>query len=116
VVFPFEDMGMEGGSQINIPFNPLVPYNALNAQVLQKIPNKPKLLDSTNYQVTYSAAANPKDPAGAGSINSTSQNYFQGNKKGSNFDYEATNALNSTTKETKYLDDQSYDKALIASV
>jgi PKD repeat protein len=114
VVFPFEDMGMEGGSQINIPFNPLVPYNALNAQVLQKIPNKPKLLDSTNYQVTYSAAANPKDPAGAGSINSTSQNYFQGNKKGSNFDYEATNALNSTTKETKYLDDQSYDKALIA--
>ncbi len=114
VAFPFEDMGMEGGSQINIPFNPLVPYNALNAQIIRKKAHKPELLTSDSVNVLYSAAANPVDPAGVSSINSTSQNYFQGGNVGANFDHAATDALVATTQETKYKDDQDYDKALIA--
>lgn len=114
VAFPFEDMGMEGGSQISIPYNALVPYNALNAQIIKKVANKPIILGSSDISVYYSAAANPIDPAGPGSINSTSQNYFQGGKVGANFDPVATQALIATTKETIYKDDQSFDNALIA--
>lgn len=108
VVFPFEDMGMQGGSQINIPFNPLVPYNAMNAQVIQKIPQKPALLGSSAVNVVYSAASNPVDPYGAGSINSTSQNLFA-NGAGANFD-----PSKSSRTATVYIDDHSYDKAVIA--
>ncbi|MEQ1620364.1 MAG: PKD domain-containing protein [Methylococcales bacterium] len=114
VVFPFEDMGMEGGSQINIPFNALYPYNALNAQVIRKIEHKPALVDSKDISVFYSAAANPVDPAGAGSINSTSQNYFDDGKKGANFDLTATEALAATTKSTVYIDTHAYNIAAIA--
>jgi hypothetical protein len=114
VVLPFEDMGMQGGSQIQIPYNALVPYNALNAQVLQKKAHKPPLIEGTDVSVTYSAASNPKDPAGKDSINSTSQNLFEKNQVGANFDPKATAALAATTKETKYVDERSYSKALIA--
>jgi PKD repeat protein len=117
VVLPFEDMGMQGGSQIQIPYNNLVPYNALNAQVLQKIPHKPPLIEDTKVGVSYSAASNPKDPAaplGTASINSTSQNLFDKNQVGANFDPKATAELATTTKETKYVDERSYSKALIA--
>ncbi|MEQ1529750.1 MAG: PKD domain-containing protein [Methylococcales bacterium] len=114
VVFPFEDMGMEGGSQISIPFNPLVPFNALNAQVIRKVPKKPVIVDSTTVRVEYSAAANPVDPAGAGSINSTSQNYFSTGKIGANFDPVATAANVSSTGETAYKDEQAYNIADIA--
>jgi hypothetical protein len=112
VVLPFEDMGMQGGSQIQIPINTLVPYNALNAQVLQKKAHKPPLVEDVS--VTYSAASNPKDPAGKDSINSTSQNLFEKNQVGANFDPKATADLMATTKETKYVDERSYSKALIA--
>ncbi len=114
VVFPFEDMGMEGGSQINIPYNALYPYNALNAQVLKKVAKKPALVDSTSLSVYYSAAANPVDPLGAGSINSTSQNYFEDDKTGANFDPAATVAKAITTGETVYNDDHAYNIASIA--
>ncbi len=112
VVLPFEDMGMQGGSQIQIPYNALVPYNALNAQVLQKKAHKPPIVEDVS--VAYSAASNPKDPAGKDSINSTSQNLFEKNQVGANFDPKATADLMATTKETKYVDERTFNKALIA--
>lgn len=114
VVFPFEDMGMEGGSQINIPFNALFPYNALNAQVIRKVAKKPIIVDNSSISVYYSAASNPVDPLGAGSINSTSQNFFADGKAGANFDPVATKAKAATTGETVYVDDHSYNIANIA--
>lgn len=112
VVFPFEEMGMEGGSQINVPFNPLFPYNAMNAQVIKKIEHKPSIITS-DIDVYYSAAKNPNDPAGADSINSTSQNLFS-DGAGANFDYDATVAAASTTGETVYKGNHAYNEALIA--
>ncbi len=35
VVLPFEETGMQGGSQVNLPYNAQIPYNSLNAQVIQ---------------------------------------------------------------------------------
>jgi hypothetical protein len=86
VVLPFEEMGMMGGSMVNLPFNPLIPYNALNAQVLQKVAHKPPLLDASAVDAFYSAASNPNDPVGGDSINSTSQNLFADGQAGANFD------------------------------
>jgi hypothetical protein len=63
-VLPYEDMGMQGGSQISLPYNAMINYNALNAQVLKKVEHKPVLLDDTSVSLAYSAASNPKDPAG----------------------------------------------------
>jgi hypothetical protein len=114
VIFPFEDMGMEGGSQVNIPFNPLFPYNALNAQVIQKVPKKPAILDSSKVSVFYSADANPNDPLGKGSINSTSQNWFDDNQAGANFDPTATSVKAGSTGETVYKDSHAYNIATIA--
>ncbi|MGZ8215841.1 PKD domain-containing protein [Methylomagnum sp.] len=114
VVFPFEDTGMEGGSQINIPYNALFPYNALNAQVIRKVPQKPSIVDSSVVSVYYSAASNPNDPAGANSINSTSQNYFQDGLTGANFDYTGTLGKASSTGETIYQDNHAYTRATIA--
>ncbi|WP_367155941.1 PKD domain-containing protein [Methylomonas sp. HYX-M1] len=113
VVFPFEEMGMEGGSQINIPFNPLFPYNAMNAQVVQKIEHKPVLVNSNDISVYYSAAINPTDPAGNDSINSTSQNLFA-DGIGANFDWDATVAAASTTGETVYKNGHEFTNAIIA--
>jgi hypothetical protein len=113
VVFPYEEMGMEGGSQINIPYNALYPYNAMNAQIIRKDKHKPKILGSQEVEVRYSAAINPKDPVKAAgaedSINSTSQNLFANAKAGANFDPET-----SSTAKTVYNDDHSYGNALIA--
>jgi hypothetical protein len=116
VVFPFEDMGMEGGSQINVPFNALFPYNALNAQVLQKVPHKPIIASSSAVSVYYSAAANPVDPMGVDSINSTSQNLFADGTVGANFDVEKTIAAAATGttiyKVAKPTDMQTYGYAM----
>lgn len=90
VVLPFEETGMQGGSQINLPFNPMIPYNSLNAQILKKEAHKPKLRDNTALSIFYSAGVNPKDPAGTGSINSTSQNWFADGTTGSNIDFAST--------------------------
>lgn len=92
VVLPFEETGMLGGSMIHLPYNPLIPYNALNAQVIQKVAHKPPLVDVNAVDVYYSAASNPGDPVGGDSINSTSQNLFASGAIGSNFDFDQTNA------------------------
>lgn len=89
VVLPFEETGMQGGSQVNLPYNPLIPYNALNAQVIQKLPQKPPLVSDAVVELYYSAGVNPTDPV-TDSINSTSQNWFGGNKIGSNVDYDGS--------------------------
>lgn len=115
VVMPFEDTGMEGGSQVNIPFNPLVPHNAMNAQVIQKVPAKPKLIDGSQVQLFYSAASNPDDPVGSDSINSTSQNIFSGGAVGANFDPDLTTCSTDCTtgSETVLLEGRNYNQAVI---
>ena len=90
VVLPFEETGMQGGSQIHLPYNVMIPYNSLNAQVLQKVEHKPVFIESNSVDVVYSAASNPKDPAGKNSINSTSQNLFAKNQVGANYDPKAS--------------------------
>lgn len=86
VVLPFEETGMQGGSMVNLPYNPLVPYNALNAQVVQKVAKKPAIAEPSILDVYYSAASNPSDPVGGDSINSTSQNLFGDGQIGVNYD------------------------------
>ena len=63
------------GSQ---PFSVLPPFNVLNAQLILRGTtgaNRPVILDDTVAELHYSAASNPDDPAGPGSINSTGQNF-----------------------------------------
>jgi hypothetical protein len=117
VVMPFEDTGMQGGSQITLPFNPLTPYNALNAQVFKKIPRKPQIVDSTEANLFYSAASNPLDPVGADSINSTSQNLFAGGIAGVNFDPATTTCVNFCNRDntsTTLVPERNYLDASIA--
>ena len=97
VVLPFEDTGMQGGSKNFLPYNPMLSYNQFNAQVVQKKEHKPPLLSSSDVNVVYSAASNPNDPLGAGSINSTSSNLFLDNTKGANVDLVNTK-VNATTQ------------------
>lgn len=113
VVFPFEEGGLQGGSQVNTPYNAMFPYNALNAQVIRKIKQKPQILDASSTQVMYSASSNPQDPAGVDSINTTSQNLFS-DGAGSNFDPDETKKKASTTGETVYKENHDYTKARIA--
>ncbi|MCX7098619.1 MAG: PKD domain-containing protein [Methylococcales bacterium] len=115
VVLPFEEMGMQGGSQVHLPYASMINYNSLNAQVIQKLPHKPPLLSGSSVDVTYSAASNDKDPIAKGSINSTSQNLFAGNAAGANWDT-ATTVFNATTKlptNVKFIAGQAYNEAKI---
>lgn len=115
VVLPFEEMGMQGGSQVTLPYDVMIPYNSLNAQVIQKLEHKPPLLDNTKLAVTYSAASNPKDPSGSDSINSTSANLFDKNQAGSNFDPDASQLDPVTLKPIKnvFIEGQDYRQAKI---
>ncbi|MFI3215899.1 MAG: PKD domain-containing protein, partial [Methylococcales bacterium] len=115
VVLPFEEMGMQGGSQVNLPYNVMIPYNSLNAQVIQKLEHKPPLLDNSKLAVTYSAASNAKDPSGSNSINSTSANLFKNQQAGSNFDPGASQVDPITKKPIKneFVDGQDYRQASI---
>ncbi len=115
VVLPFEEMGMQGGSQVNLPYNVMIPYNSLNAQVLQKKAHKPPLIEDTDVSVVYSAASNVKDPAGKDSINSTSQNLFDKNQVGTNYDTVASKLDVATGKPLKnvFIDGQDYRQAKI---
>ncbi|MEN9757344.1 MAG: hypothetical protein RL755_1531 [Pseudomonadota bacterium] len=115
VVLPFEEMGMQGGSQVTLPYDVMIPYNSLNAQVIQKLEHKPPLLDNTKLAVTYSAASNPKDPSGSDSINSTSANLFDKNQAGSNFDPVASQLDPVTLKPIKnvFIEGQDYRQAKI---
>ena len=115
VVLPFEEMGMQGGSQVNLPYNVMIPYNSLNAQVIQKLEHKPPLLDNSKLAVTYSAASNAKDPSGSNSINSTSANLFKNQQAGSNFDPVISQIDPITKKPIKneFVDGQDYRQASI---
>lgn len=115
VVLPYEDMGMQGGSQIHLPYNAMINYNSLNAQVIEKAPHKPLILDDSDIEVRYSAASNPKDPAGKDSINSTSQNLFGKNQVGANYDTKLSKIDPATGKPLKnvFIEGQDYREARI---
>ena len=115
VVLPFEETGMQGGSQVNLPYNAMINYNSLNAQVIQKERSKPPLKTHDDVDVVYSAASNPKDPVGADSINSTSQNLFADNSKGANVDLNSSkvDATTQTPTENVFLDGHDYIDAKI---
>ena len=83
VVLPFEEMGMMCGSQLNLPYNALTPLTSLNALVYLKDAKKPAVV--ADAELYYSATSNDNDPMGAGSINSTSQNYFADGSAGANY-------------------------------
>jgi hypothetical protein len=77
-VLPFQEWSMQHeGDMKSIPngymsFVPLV--NNLRAYAFKK-DRLPVFLDAGVVELRYSAASNPSDPVGAGSINSTSQNW-----------------------------------------
>jgi len=81
VVLAFNDLGMHCADLGSYPFSILPPFNTVNAQVVRKGTrgsNRPRILDDTAVLLRYSAASSANDPVGAGSINSTSQNYPPG--------------------------------------
>jgi hypothetical protein len=75
-VFAVNDLGMHCSDQDFQIFSILPPFNVAHAQVIQKGTStaNPKLLTGNDVDVYYVGVANPNDPAGAGSINTTSQN------------------------------------------
>lgn len=75
-VLAANDLGMHCADQDYQIFSILPPFNVAHAQVIQKgtSSNKPKLLTANEMDVYYMSSANPNDPAGANSINTTSQN------------------------------------------
>lgn len=78
VVLAFNDLGMHCADLGSYPFSILPPFNTINAQVVRKGSrgsNRPLILNDTMVSLQYSAASSANDPVGAGSINSTSQNY-----------------------------------------
>ena len=76
VVLPYEDLTLQCTEDARTAPGSYLPgefrYGSLNAVVYQKDLKPPQRTDLT---LRYSAASNPNDPAGAGSINSTSQNW-----------------------------------------
>jgi hypothetical protein len=82
VVIPFTPMGMEFHDQTYKTVSQQYPINSINALVIKKGGvglNRPQVLTNKDkIQLQYSASSNPFDPVGAGSINSTSQNYPKG--------------------------------------
>ncbi|MBE9548595.1 MAG: hypothetical protein IMF09_04245 [Proteobacteria bacterium] len=81
VVLAFNDLGMHCADLGSYPLSILPPFNTVNTQVVRKGStgsNRPLILNASQVAVRYSAASNANDPAGAGSINSTSQNYPPG--------------------------------------
>ena len=75
-VFAANDLGMHCADLDYKIFSILPPFNVVHAQVI-RIGNAgqlPLLMDSTDMDVTYSATSSPHDPAGANSINTTSEN------------------------------------------
>jgi hypothetical protein len=76
VVLPYENLSMQCGQDARITPSSFVSdefrYPALNAVAYRRDLKPPVVSD---LKLRYSAASNPKDPAGPGSINSTSQNW-----------------------------------------
>ncbi|WP_150048469.1 cytochrome c3 family protein [Methylomonas rhizoryzae] len=83
VVLPFTPFSMEFHDLSYKGMPQMYPINWLDAVVLKKGSvggDKPVFMSQTDVQVRFSAASNPADPVGAGSINSTSQNYPVGSR------------------------------------
>lgn len=81
VVLPFNDMAMQSGYPTYDTVYPWESISNLNAHVIRKGSagdDKPKILTDADIKLRYSAASNPNDPVGPGSINSTSQNWLPG--------------------------------------
>ena len=75
-VLAANDLGMHCADLDYKIFSILPPFNVVHAQVI-RIGNAgqlPLLMDSTDMDVFYSATSSPNDPAGADSINTTSEN------------------------------------------
>ena len=64
-IFTVNDLGMHCGDLDHRVASILPPFNTLHAQVIQKGTSaaNPRILTSTDVDVVYSAASNPKDPA-----------------------------------------------------
>jgi hypothetical protein len=82
VVIPFQEWTMQHFTDMRVQpngyfsFAPLI--NNMNAYVFEKGSvgiAKPRFVNADTISLQYSAASNPFDPAGANSINSTSQNW-----------------------------------------
>ena len=71
------DLGMHCADLDHQVFSILPPFNVVHAQVVEKGAT-PRIVDDAAVDVRYSAAANPNDPAGAGSINTTSSTALAG--------------------------------------
>jgi hypothetical protein len=78
VVMPFEDWTMQMDSDTNFMpdiYSPTSPaIHNMKAVVYTKA-LRPPVIQASDVQLFYSAASNPNDPVGPGSINSTSQNW-----------------------------------------
>jgi len=70
------DLGMHCADKDYQIFSILPPFNVVHAQAIQKGTgaSNPRVLNSNDVDVIYTASSNPHDPAGAGSINTTSMN------------------------------------------
>jgi hypothetical protein len=78
VVMPFEDWTMQSDTDANFMpdlYSSTSPSVHNLKAVVYKKALKPPVVDAGEIQLAYSAASNPNDPAGKGSINSTSQNW-----------------------------------------
>ncbi|WP_198246869.1 cytochrome C [methane-oxidizing endosymbiont of Gigantopelta aegis] len=108
VVLPVNDLGMHCADLGSYPFNILPPFNTINAYAIKKGSigaNKPLILDASSVAMRYSAASNPNDPVGPGSINSTSQNYPLG-----------SSLADATIRKTDFWDDFQNTGSTIASL
>ncbi|MDD2768271.1 MAG: Ig domain-containing protein [Methylococcus sp.] len=78
VVLPYEQWTMQSDHDMRMlpdAFVSMAPTVHNLMSIVYKKDRKPLLLNSDQVQLQYSAASNPSDPAGSGSINSTSQNW-----------------------------------------
>ncbi|MDH5485289.1 MAG: hypothetical protein OEY43_08665, partial [Gammaproteobacteria bacterium] len=76
-ILAVNDLGMHCADLDYQVFSILPPFNVLHAQVIRKgtANSKPVILTDIDADVVYSAASNPSDPAGSGSMNSSSMNF-----------------------------------------
>ncbi|UZR30919.1 multiheme c-type cytochrome [Methylococcus mesophilus] len=78
VVLPFDDWTMQGDTDADFMpnlYSSMSPTIHNLKAVVYKKDRLPVVVTSADAQVEYSAASNPSDPVGVGSINSTSQNW-----------------------------------------
>ena len=75
-VMAANDLGMHCADLDYQIFSILPPFNVIHAQLLRRgtVDSNPKILTDEQAELVYSAVSSPNDPAGARSINSTSQN------------------------------------------